>query len=57
MGNRTASITEWDDEEQAEKTSDRTYPQFLAHWVLEFWPIVALSVLMVGVDVWFYHHQ
>jgi hypothetical protein len=56
MGNSKTPVTEWDDEERADETSNRTYPRFLAHWVLNLWPVVTLAVLMVGVSVWFYHH-
>jgi hypothetical protein len=56
MDNSKTPVTEWDDEERADETSNRTYPRFLAHWVLNLWPVVTLAVLMVGVSVWFYHH-
>jgi hypothetical protein len=56
MGNRKAPVTEWDDEEQAEETANRTLPQFLAHAVRQLWPLVALAVLMAGAGVWFFHH-
>jgi hypothetical protein len=56
MGNQNAPDTEWDAEEQAEETSTRTYPQFLAYAVRQLWPLFTLAAVMAGVAIWFDHH-
>jgi cytochrome b-561 len=54
--NRRTAVSEWDAEEQEEETSNRTFPQFLAHLVSNLWPILILAIVMVGVGLWFSHH-
>jgi hypothetical protein len=56
MNNPKTPISEWDEAEQAEETSDRTFSEFLGHWVQRLWPILVLAVFMVGVGVWIDHH-
>jgi hypothetical protein len=53
---RFAPASEWDGEEEAEETANRTLLQFLAHMVRQLWPLVALAIFIAGAAVWFSHH-
>jgi hypothetical protein len=53
MSEHRTPVTEWDEEEQAEETSDPTSPRFLAHWAVHFLPLPAMEAL----GIWFYRHH
>jgi hypothetical protein len=57
MGEHHAPVTEWDEEEQREELSNRSYPEYLKHWVLTLWPLWALMILMAVVTIWYYRHS
>jgi hypothetical protein len=56
MSDRNTPISEWDDAEQAEETSNHTLAEFLGHAAVNLWPVLLLAAIMVAVGIWFDHY-